>query len=525
MRISGSGAALCLVIGLAGPVLAAELQGPRGTYEQTREREAVVRRDLDGLTAGATSAPLLERIRSLVATYEGLARRYPRSGYSDNALWQAATLSADAYWQFGEDGDRRNAMRLLEALASRFPSSSLVRQIASHKSRLEAATTPPSELQAIRRERLTDALRVTLELDREAVYREERLNGPSRVFVDLLNTRPAEHLKDVALAFGDDVVRQIRIGRPETTTTRVVLDLDGATRHSVYLMYNPHRLVIDFERRNLRAGTENPNTPGASWTPVVPASPGRTPTLPSTNLKGGFSLSRQLGLRISRVVLDAGHGGHDPGAQVKGLNEADLVLDVALRLEALLLKQPGVEVMLTRRDNVYVPLDERTAMANRAGADLFLSIHANASPNSRVRGIETYFLNFAPNREAEAIAARENAGSSRTMSSLPEIVKAIALNNKINESRDFASMVQMSMYQRLRRANTDVRNLGVKQAPFMVLIGATMPSVLAEISFITNRQEAALLRTIPFREQIAEALLDGIVRYQKAVKGQAGEIQ
>ncbi len=203
---------------------------------------------------------------------------------------------------------------------------------------------------------------------------------------------------------------------------------------------------------------------------------------------------------------------------MKGLNEAELVLDVAFRLEKLLLAQPGVEVVLSRRSNVYVPLEERTAIANRAGADLFLSIHANASNNARARGIEMYFLNFAPNPEAEAIAARENAGASKTMHHLPDIVKAIALNNKIDESRDFASIMQTSMFDRLKRVNRETKNLGVKQAPFMVLIGATMPSVLAEISFLTNREEGALLKTANYRQQIADALFNGVMRYQKAQK-------
>jgi N-acetylmuramoyl-L-alanine amidase len=221
---------------------------------------------------------------------------------------------------------------------------------------------------------------------------------------------------------------------------------------------------------------------------------------------------------VARVVIDPGHGGHDPGAMNNGLSEAELVLDVALRLEKLLLKQPGVEVVMTRRLDVFVPLEERTAMANREGADLFLSIHANASEDDRVHGIETYFLNFAPNPAAEAVAARENAASARTMRQLPDIVKAIALNNKIDESRDFASLVQSSMMDRLKRANKSVKDLGVKQAPFMVLIGATMPSILAEISFLTNRQEAALLRGGAYRQQIAEALLNGVMRYQKSLK-------
>jgi N-acetylmuramoyl-L-alanine amidase len=218
------------------------------------------------------------------------------------------------------------------------------------------------------------------------------------------------------------------------------------------------------------------------------------------------------------VVIDPGHGGHDPGAQVKGLNEAELVLDIALRLEKLLLQEPGFEVVLTRRINKYVALEERTAIANKANADLFLSIHANSSPNASARGFETYFLSFAPNPEAEALAARENAGSSKTMGNLPELVKAITLNNKLDESRDFAAMLQQSLHEQLRKADRTARNLGVKQAPFMVLVGATMPSVLTEVSFLTNRDEAVLLRDAKYRQRVAEALFNGIVKYQQSLK-------
>ena len=217
-------------------------------------------------------------------------------------------------------------------------------------------------------------------------------------------------------------------------------------------------------------------------------------------------------------MIDAGHGGHDPGAKANGISEAELTLDVAMRLKRLLEKQPGVEVVMTRETDVFIPLEERTAIANREGADLFLSIHANASRNQQARGVETYFLNFATNPEAEAVAARENSGSGRTMHSLPSIVRAIALNNKIDESRDFAATVQKSMISRLETKNKQVRNLGVKQAPFVVLIGAGMPSVLAEISFVTHKQEGALLKTPAYRQTIAEALQDAILKYQRSLK-------
>src|SRR5207244_2064662 len=181
-------------------------------------------------------------------------------------------------------------------------------------------------------------------------------------------------------------------------------------------------------------------------------------------------------------------------------------------------KVHGVEVVLTRRSDEFIPLQERTAIANREGADLFLSIHANASPSAQARGIETYFLNFANNLSAAAVAARENAASGQAMGALPDFLKAIALNNKLDESRDFATEIQRSIVERLRRSNKTLKDLGVKQAPFVVLIGAAMPSVLTEISFVTNSQEARLLRGNAYRQRIAEALVAAIRKYQTSLK-------
>ena len=229
-------------------------------------------------------------------------------------------------------------------------------------------------------------------------------------------------------------------------------------------------------------------------------------------------MARQLGLGISRVVIDPGHGGHDPGAQHGGLSEAALVLDIAGRLEKLLLSQPQIGVVLTRRTDRFVSLEERTAIANRANADLFLSIHANASTNRNLHGVETYFLNFASDPEAEAVAARENSASGGSMHNLSSIVRAIALNNKLDESRDLAETVQHAMIEKLRPANPRLHDRGVKQAPFTVLIGAGMPSVLAEISFVTHRAEAELLKTDDYRNRITEALFDAIVKYQRSLK-------
>jgi N-acetylmuramoyl-L-alanine amidase len=255
--------------------------------------------------------------------------------------------------------------------------------------------------------------------------------------------------------------------------------------------------------------------PNATAAPMPVASP---PLAPSSNVHGGFSLTRQLGLGASRIVIDAGHGGHDPGAMVGTKTEAAITLDIALRLEKLLARQPGIEVVLTRRTDVFIPLQERTDIANREGADLFISIHVNASVNGRARGIETYLLDFSSTPEAEAVAARENASSLLTMSHLNDLVKRIALTTKVDESRDLAVHVQNSLVRRLRPANLGVKDLGVKRAPFIVLIGASMPSVLVEVAFLTHKQEGRLLASTSYRQRIADSLLDGIRRYQQALK-------
>ena len=542
MRSFARACAVVAALTAVGPSADLAAQSAETMYTDRLAREAALRDEL-GLAPqlrakppGEASTALLRRVRATVAAYEEIIGRFPRSGYSDNALWQGGMLSADAFWQFGDTRDRATALGMFARLKSEYPTSSLIARIASVSARLNGSPASPDHLTtltAVRRDVLRDTVRITLELEHEATFYEERLSGPSRVFVDLDNTLAVGALRDATIPFQGDIVRRARIGRQPNNRTRVVFDLLGAGRYSVYSLYNPYRVVFDFERlpaaaspTMLAAGTSDAESalgntaaaPASAQTAPARESAGTPPAAATANAAGGFSLSRQLGLGISRIVIDPGHGGRDPGARVRGLNEAELALDISMRLERLLKREPGVEVVLTRRTNAYVALEERTAIANRGDADLFLSIHVNATKNTSVRGFETYFLNFAPNPEAEAVAARENAGSARTMGNLPDIVEAIALNNKIDESRDFAAMIQAAIQDRLRKADHTVRNLGVKQAPFMVLIGATMPSALSEVSFLSNRDEAALLRTQIYRQQIAEALLAGIMQYQHSLK-------
>ena len=235
---------------------------------------------------------------------------------------------------------------------------------------------------------------------------------------------------------------------------------------------------------------------------------------------GDRSLTRALGLKIGKIVIDAGHGGHDTGTiGPNGLLEKDLVLDVARRLGRLLEARLGAEVVYTRRDDTFVPLETRTAIANREQADLFISVHANSSRDSDARGVETYYLNFTSSPEALEVAARENAVSEKSIHELQDLVKKIALKEKIDESREFASDVQDSLYGGLALRNAGIRNRGVKKAPFIVLIGANMPSILAEISFVSNPTDERKLETSEQRQRIAESLYRGVSKYAGGLSG------
>jgi N-acetylmuramoyl-L-alanine amidase len=244
--------------------------------------------------------------------------------------------------------------------------------------------------------------------------------------------------------------------------------------------------------------------------------PQRAPLPAKANATGDQSLTRALGLKLGRVVIDAGHGGNDIGTHgPSGLVEKDVTLDVALRLGALLQERLGTDVVYTRSDDTYVGLQERTQIANDHRADLFLSIHANSSPYREVGGVETYYLNFSSvtSKAALDLAAKENASSQSTIFELKDILAKMAIKDKIDESREFASAVQTSLFAFSSRSNAAAKNRGIKKAPFVVLIGATMPSVLAEIGFLTNATDEALLKKPEQRQKIAEALYKGVASY------------
>jgi N-acetylmuramoyl-L-alanine amidase len=233
---------------------------------------------------------------------------------------------------------------------------------------------------------------------------------------------------------------------------------------------------------------------------------------------GDRSLVRVFGLKLGKVVIDAGHGGHDTGTiGPHGLMEKDLALDVALRLGKLITSRLGAEVVYTRSDDVFIPLEERTRIANREKADLFISIHANSSPEASASGVETYYFNFTSDRSSLDLATRENATAASSISDLGDLLHKAVLMAKADESREFAQKVQASLWPASNKMDTHSRDRGVRQAPFVVLIGATMPSILAEIGFVSNPRDEKLLRRRDERERIAEALYKGIAQYASSL--------
>jgi N-acetylmuramoyl-L-alanine amidase len=395
-----------------------------------------------------------------------------------------------------------------------------------------------------------DTTRVAVEVSGEFKYKYDSLQTPPRLFFDVQDALPGMAQRTIAV--GDRLIKQIRIAETQPGTTRIVLDLEQDADFSASQLSNPERLMVEIRTKGTKASPAAAieDGPGAqqdsraqgetqvaaktlpspaALTAVSRPTGGATtvaasrkadllePKPAKRNSNGERSLTRALGLKLERVVLDPGHGGHDVGTHgPTGLYEKDLVLDVAQRLAALLEDRLGSEVVLTRNDDSYVSLEGRTKIANDRKADLFLSIHANSSPVKSVTGVETYYLNFTTSRAALDLAARENAPAESSIFDLKDVLEKIALKDKIDESREFATRLQTSLYT-LTKASAATKNRGIKKAPFVVLIGAQMPSVLAEIGFLTNASDEALMRKTEHRQKIAEALYKGIATYAESL--------
>ena len=362
--------------------------------------------------------------------------------------------------------------------------------------------------------------RVVIDLSREVPYTEGRLRNPDRVFFDLRGTVLSEELLHREFPIDGSHLQRIRVANHDSGVVRVVLDLASIREMSVFGLPDPYRLVIDIHGAPIRVAradggaAESGEAPasGAAAANAGNPSPEEAAAGVPTSSGGGYSLARQLGANVQRIVVDAGHGGKDPGTRSGSLREKDIVLDIAKQVEKELTAR-GFEVIMTRDDDEFVPLEKRAFIANDSGADLFLSIHANAARNRRARGLETFYLNLADSPEAEEVAARENATANVRMADMPKLIEQIMNNNRIEESRELAGAMQQSMAMRVLGREEHPLNRGVKTAGFHVLLGAQMPAILVEVGFVSNRAEAKLLRTETHRKKLAVAISDGVAQY------------
>ncbi|MEZ4525429.1 MAG: N-acetylmuramoyl-L-alanine amidase [Desulfobacterales bacterium] len=415
--------------------------------------------------------------------------------------------------------------------------------------------------------------RIVVDGDRDTDFTHELLpssaNIPQRLYIDFHNSLLGNDIQK-AIPIDDDLLRGARAAQYTTNTVRVVIDIKSFKSYKIFSLKNPFRTIIDIwgqdasitaanprqaapaseSRQTASAAYQwtesrqsNPQWSGPLWTEFRQAaesrqtsespqtSPVRTDPPPRQSepaspppyyaaLEEGpkitpHDLARQLALGVRRIVIDPGHGGHDVGAPgfQKGVYEKDVVLQLSLRLAEKIRRELGCEVIMTRSTDRYLTLEERTAIANTKNADLFVSIHCNASKNRGAYGIETYFLNLATDEDAILVAARENATSRKNISDLQTILTDLMKNAKINESSKLAAHVQKSMCNALRPHFSNIKNKGVKQAPFYVLLGAQMPSILVETSFISNKRECERLTTAAYQDHLCNAIVKGIVKY------------
>lgn len=322
-----------------------------------------------------------------------------------------------------------------------------------------------------------DYTRIVITLSDNAEFNQKRLSNPDRLYFDIKNSRINKELK-TTLPVGNGMLKSIRAGQFDAGTVRVVLDLEKIKDYRMITLEDPVRLIIDV------------------YGDVV------------------FSSKK-------RVVIDPGHGGHDPGAVGPNkLCEKDVVLDIALKLRKILSEDPGLEVYLTRDKDIFIPLEQRTAIANSKNADLFVSVHANASPRRDARGMETYLLNWTNDEEAMKVAARENRISLKKMKKMQKDMDALDIeladlkrDHKRDESNKLANYIQRTMVDEMNKGYQNIVDHGVKWAPFYVLFGAQMPSVLVEVSFISNPAEEKLLSKDTYRAGLANSIASGIRQY------------
>jgi N-acetylmuramoyl-L-alanine amidase len=536
------------------------LQKARQAYLAAQAMEATLNEKPE---AERTHAEYIKVINAYERTY----LITPHTGYADNALTSIAKL-------YEEIKDNANAIKTLKFLVREYPGTPFKDASEKDIARLSGVKTlqKTTSVDNVRYWEAPNSVRVVVDVGGEVTFTQGDAKGPDRVFIDVTPARLNSELIGKQWPVKSGLLQQIRVGQYDNSTVRVVLDLGTIGRVTSFTLRDPDRLIIDVLGREVApptstdpAGaaaansTTSPPALTASVTPSdstltpppvpEPAKPAAkpvtttsasnaskkpaeskpaatTPASPPADSKiivpakapnaGTRSLVRSLGLKVSRVVIDAGHGGHDTGTiGPGGYTEKELVLDVASKLKTLIENELGAEVVMTRSDDTFVPLETRTAIANQQEADLFISIHANSSTVRSVHGVETYYLNFTSSRESLETANRENASSDKSIHQLQDLVKKIMLQDKVDESRELAQHIEHALAVR-KGSGVD---RGVKRAPFVVLIGANMPSILAEICFISNPQDEKTVKTPENRQAIAESLFAGVKSYAESLSG------
>jgi N-acetylmuramoyl-L-alanine amidase len=353
--------------------------------------------------------------------------------------------------------------------------------------------------------------RVVIDLEDQVKYREHllrkdpHLRKPRRLFVDLHNAWISKDIES-SIPIKGGLLQRARAAQYNKKTVRVVLDIDNMEGYKIFHLYDPFRIVVDVqgEDRELKPIKK-----------VVAKRPTGAKEIEKDKEKG-ISLAKQLGLGVKRIIIDAGHGGKDPGAIGRGgLREKDVMLRLANLVAEKVRKELKCQAILTRKSDVFLPLEDRTAIANTEKADLFISLHTNAHKNAGIQGVETYILNIALDEDAMNVAARENATSRKNISDLQMILNDLMLNTKINESSRLAGFVQKGLVKELQKRYNEVRSRGVRQAPFYVLIGAEMPAILVEVGYITNRIDNRRLKSKTYLERAASGIVKGIDSYIK----------
>jgi len=458
--------------------------------------------------------------------YRKVVEMYPGHRLADDAqywigdiLYRERNDPARAYVEFLKvdikfpSGDMRpRAKKMLDKLSA-ILSKEITQQGPAKK---VSSTGGLSRVKDIRHWSTPTYTRVVVDLERPVKYRfnllkeDPRIKKPARLYVDIEGAYVSSDI-DSTIPIKDGLLLRARAGQYNRNRVRVVLDIDNIKGHKIFHLYDPFRIVIDVK------GAERKIIKGKTKTVVKRPSVNKG-IRRTKEPEGAISLARQLGLNVRRIVIDPGHGGKDPGTYYGKLREKDIVLKLAMALRPRIKEHLGCDVVLTRTKDVFIPLEKRTALANVKKADLFISLHVNSHKQSWVKGIETYFLNMTTDKRAIMLAAAENATSEKNISDLQVILRDLMFNTKINESSRLAYEVQDGMIDRLMKKYRKVKSLGVKQAPFYVLIGAEMPSVLVETGFISNPYERRLLRSRAYLNSLADGIVAGIDDYIKSIE-------